>query len=526
MLQNRTVSLWHALHAQGDLAAGKVVAAERTTRWRGLTAGTCLGGRAQQLRGQSVLIATSDQLTAIATLVELDGAARRIVLYPLDLPVEHLSYVARAAEVDAVVSDRLTPTLHHDMQVLVPCSWETRGKTFERTEERQTEWVLLTSGTTGLPKLVSHTRESLSGAIAEGSSSKNDIVWSTFYDIRRYGGLQIFLRAALTGSSLVLSSAVEPMADFLARANRHGVTHISGTPSQWRRALMSPAAHLLTPTYVRLSGEIADQAILDQLSAFYPKASISHAFASTEAGVAFEVKDGLTGFASSVLRQTPGVEMKVQDGSLRIRSARTASRYLNEASRPLKAEDGFVDTGDMLELRGDRYYFVGRRDGVINVGGLKVHPEEVEEVINRHPEVRMSLVRTRKNPITGALVVADVVLKAEQVAGQPGERTLQQDILSLCRKVLAAHKVPVSINFVPALAVADTGKLVRRMRNVIVTGGSRGIGLGIAGRLVEAGFRVIAIARNESGELTSAMQQAEATQSRVASLHPLRPGRD
>ena len=67
----------------------------------------------------------------------------------------------------------------------------------------------------------------------------------------------------------------------------------------------------------------------------------------------------------------------------------------------------------MVELRGDRYYFVGRRDGVINVGGLKVHPEEVEAVINRHPRVQMSLVRARKNPFTGAVVVADVVAKCE-----------------------------------------------------------------------------------------------------------------
>ena len=67
----------------------------------------------------------------------------------------------------------------------------------------------------------------------------------------------------------------------------------------------------------------------------------------------------------------------------------------------------------MLELRDGRYHFVGRRDGVINVGGMKVHPEEVEAVINRHPRVRMSLVRTEKNPITGALVVADVVLTGE-----------------------------------------------------------------------------------------------------------------
>ena len=79
----------------------------------------------------------------------------------------------------------------------------------------------------------------------------------------------------------------------------------------------------------------------------------------------------------------------------------------------LADDDGFVDTGDIVERRGERYYFVGRRGGIINVGGLKVHPEEVEAVINRHPQVRMSLVRPKRSPITGAIVVADVVLNAE-----------------------------------------------------------------------------------------------------------------
>jgi acyl-coenzyme A synthetase/AMP-(fatty) acid ligase len=242
----------------------------------------------------------------------------------------------------------------------------------------------------------------------------------------------------------------------------HGVTHISGTPSHWRRALMSSSAHLISPEYIRLSGEIADQSILNHLAQVYPQARIGHAFATTEAGVAFDVNDGITGFPSSVLRRTPEVEMKVENGSLRIRSARTASRYLDAEHGPLKDAEGFVDTTDMLDLRNDRYHFVGRRDGVINVGGLKVHPEEVEEVINRHPEVRMSLVRTKKNPITGALVVADVVLRSASGPEGDGDRQIQQDILLLCREELASHKVPAMINFVSALAVADSGKLIRR----------------------------------------------------------------
>src|SRR5271169_3626701 len=110
-----------------------------------------------------------------------------------------------------------------------------------------------------------HTLSSLTGAIARGVKVEDAIVWSTFYDIRRYGGLQILLRALLDGGSLVLSNSQESIDDFLIRASAHGVTHISGTPSHWRRALRGRSAHRIAPQYVRLSGEMVDQAILDNL---------------------------------------------------------------------------------------------------------------------------------------------------------------------------------------------------------------------------------------------------------------------
>ena len=180
---------------------------------------------------------------------------------------------------------------------------------------------------------------------------------------------------------------------------------------------MSPHAGRIAPRYLRLSGEIADQAILNALQSFYPNSAIGHAFASTEAGVAFEVNDGLAGFPTSMLGTRGKVEIKVRNDSLQIRSNRAASRYLEAESGTLADEEGFVDTGDIVELRGERYYFLGRRNGVINVGGLKVYPEEVEAVINRHPAVRMSMVKSRRNPLTGALVSADVVLKVQDAAG-------------------------------------------------------------------------------------------------------------
>jgi acyl-CoA synthetase (AMP-forming)/AMP-acid ligase II len=457
-------SLWDLLSAAGQLFDRALWSADASVTLGDLVLGSSLGGRLEELRGRSVLISTTDQLTAGLALIELDGVARRLVVCPPDIPFEHVHSITAIAGVDALVSDRAAPDAGvPDVGVFVPCSPRIMPADSRRNGQQQTEWILLTSGTTGLPKMVVHTLSSLAGALESGNPvARSPALWSTFYDIRRYGGMQIFLRALLGGGSMVLSSARESTGDFLIRAGACGVTHISGTPSHWRRALMSPSAHRIAPRYVRLSGEIADQSILDHLQAVYPDAQIAHAFASTEAGVAFDVGDGLAGFPASLIEPVGvGVEMKVEDGSLRIRSARMAVRYLGSQDQAIAGGDGFVDTGDMVELRGERYYFVGRRDGTINVGGLKVHPEEVEAVINGHPQVRMSRVRSRKNPIMGALVVADVVLKGEPDLANGRVVEIEHGILQLCRDALPRHKIPAAINIVPALAVASTGKLVR-----------------------------------------------------------------
>jgi len=222
---------------------------------------------------------------------------------------------------------------------------------------------------------------------------------------------------------------------------------------------MSRAASEFAPSYVRLSGEIADQAVLDALSRAFPGASIGHAYASTEAGVGFAVNDGLEGFPAGMIgKSRNGVEMKIEEGSLRIRSARTADAYVGRNVAALTDDDGFVDTGDMIELRGHRYYFVGRRGGIINIGGLKVHPEEIEAVINRQAEVRMSRAKSRRSPITGAIVVADVVLADNYSAGNA---EIRERILADCRASLAPHKVPAVIKFVASLELTAAGKLAR-----------------------------------------------------------------
>jgi acyl-coenzyme A synthetase/AMP-(fatty) acid ligase len=421
---------------------------------------TSLVGRFGQLAGRSVLLAVADQLISALAMIEIDGVARRMLLCPTDLNADHIESLIDDAGIDAIVTDQPARWAGVGVYLVVAARVPERAAK-QAKSERATEWLMLTSGTSGLPKIVGHTLEGLTGAIvADGPARGTPPVWATFYDIRRYGGLQIFLRAIIGGGSIVLTEPGEALADHVARLNAMGVTHISGTPSHWRKLLMSGSATGFAPRYVRLSGEIADQAVLDGLKRAFPEASIGHAYASTEAGVGFAVNDGLEGFPASLLGQgRDGVEMKVEDGSLRIRSTRAAHAYVGRNAAALTDNDGFVDTGDMIELRGDRYHFVGRRGGIINIGGLKVHPEEIEAVINRHPEVRMSRARSRKSPITGSIVVADVILADGCDASRSGE--IRDEIFSECRARLAPHKVPVMIKFVAALDITTAGKLAR-----------------------------------------------------------------
>jgi len=453
-------SLWTLIRAAG-LHGQALMTAKESVFLSGLEKGSAIEGGASRLEGEALFIAVREQAAAALALIELDGVASRIVLCPPDLPADAIPAAMEAAEIGAIVTDceEVPFRKAHGWKVL-RCGTVIEKASVDRPAPYDTDWVLFTSGTSGPAKMVRHSLAALTGSFRQSPGSRTDTVWATFYDVRRYGGLQIFLRAMLGGSSFVLSGAGESLSDHLERLADARVTHISGTPSHWRRVLMSGAAHKFRPAYIRLSGEIADQGVLDGLRAHYPESRIVHAYASTEAGVGFEVDDEQEGFPANFVGPSCGVELKVEDGTLRLRSNRTAFSYVSGEGRSLAQEDGFVDTGDLVELRGARYYFMGRKDGVINIGGQKVHPEEVEAVINRYPGVHMSLVRARKNPLVGSLASADVVLY-DWAANETSEAELEAGIRAACAHNLARHKVPALIRFVPSLPMNANGKLAR-----------------------------------------------------------------
>jgi acyl-coenzyme A synthetase/AMP-(fatty) acid ligase len=124
--------------------------------------------------------------------------------------------------------------------------------------------------------------------------------------------------------------------------------------------------------------------------------------------------------------------------------------------------DGYVDTYDLVERIEGRYYFRGRKDGVINVGGSKVFPEEVESVLNADPRVRWSRVSARPNLLTGSVVAADVVLiDAPTPVDSDATQRVKTDLLNACRRTLQPYKVPAILRVVPALELTAAGKLGR-----------------------------------------------------------------
>jgi hypothetical protein len=205
---------------------------------RGATAGVCLGrvlngtslgGRVAEVAGRSVLIATRDQFAAALALIELDGIARRLIVCTPDLPSEHLPALVAKAGVDAIVSDHDRGDDGLGVPLRVLCNGTLTPAEefrFQNSEFRiQTEWVLLTSGTTGAPKMLVHTLASLTAPIVSALGQGGDVVWGTFYDIRRYGGLQILLRAVLGRGSFVLSGAGEAKVSYIRLVGAHGATH-------------------------------------------------------------------------------------------------------------------------------------------------------------------------------------------------------------------------------------------------------------------------------------------------------------
>jgi acyl-CoA synthetase (AMP-forming)/AMP-acid ligase II len=396
--------------------------------------------------GECVALSLHDPVALIRAIAALDGQVEAMLLLSHALAADTVRALAAAADCTRLVSDR------DDLPDAMPI--QALFAPDRREGALPTRWLMTTSGTTGIPKIVPHTLRSLSRSVYRFRPDQGP-VWGLLYDPTRFAGMQVVLQALIGGGTLVAADTSAPLAAQVAELAAGGVTHLSATPTLWRRLLMVPGVTGLPLRQVTLGGEIADQATLGALRAAFPAARVTHIYASTEAGVGFSVTDERAGFPASYFEAAPGgVRMKLKDGILWLKppvSALTAPVPGVEVD-----PEGYISSGDRIALEGDRALFLGRENGMINIGGVKVYPETVEAVVKDVPGVALVQVSGKRSPVTGALVLAEV-----QLAEGAEAAAVKAAILETCRARLEREAVPAIVRFVGGFETNAAGKLVR-----------------------------------------------------------------
>lgn len=373
-----------------------------------------------------VLESPSASLVA-AALVILDGWAAEVHLAP--------SGVSPAITQRHVIVANVTESVGRPLDRSTPLTTD---------PPISTEWVLYTSGTTGIPKSVRHNLATLTKSHHASTRSSSQI-WGLIYEPTRMAGIQVITAALVSGNTVVAPAISGSLKDKVEAMRVGHVTSLSATPTLWRQILQSDLGSGWPLTQVTLGGEIADQKILSALGTVFSEARISHVYASTEAGVAFTVHDGVEGFPLAYLDQSHGgVVLKITDGELEV------------ADKSRDREMPFHSTGDCVEIRDGRAMFVGRSSGMVNVGGSKVWPEDVEARLRDHELVNEAFVWARSNPFSGSILLANVTTIIEAGPNFP------QELRKWIRAMGPSYAVPASIYVVESIETSPAGKVTRR----------------------------------------------------------------
>lgn len=299
--------------------------------------------------------------------------------------------------------------------------------------------TIFTSGTTGIPKKVIHTIPSLSRMVRCGEKY-NDNIWGFAYNPTHMAGLQVLLQAILNQNTIVnlFERSYNEITNLI---DSHQVTHISSTPTFYRLLASSPQVfnHVKRIT---LGGEKYDAQLEKKLAIKFPNAKINNIYASTEVGSLLVTKGSYFKIPENLMDK-----VKIIDNQLMVHKTLLA---INDE---IKTE--WYATGDLIEFASDDssiFKFIRRESDLINIGGYKVNPNEVEEVILRLENIIGARVYSKENSVMGKILYADIVTD------------YPIDIKELRIELshyLQDFKIPRIIKRVKQIEVTRTGKVKR-----------------------------------------------------------------
>lgn len=328
-------------------------------------------------------------------------------------------------------------------------------------ERRVPGLILFTSGSTGKPKGVVHDFGRL---LTKFHKQRPAMRTLNFLLFDHWGGLNTLLHCVSNNSSVVLPETRTP--DHICQLlEQHQVELLPASPTFLNLLLLSKTYEGRNLSALRLityGSEPMPSSTLAALRTVFPNVELRQTYGLIELGV-LRAKS-MSSDSLWVKVGGEGYDLRVVDGILHIKADSAMLGYLNAPS-PF-TDDGYFITGDRVELNGDYMRFLGRDSELINVGGQKVFPAEVEAVLLACEVVADAVVYGQPNPITGKIVCADIQLrgaqgKAEDQDKNKAEAEARRAIKRFCSQRLESFKVPVKIRFVEGGLTSDRMKRLR-----------------------------------------------------------------
>lgn len=315
--------------------------------------------------------------------------------------------------------------------------------------------ILFSSGSTGKPKAMIHDLDNLIGSYKEKrEKSMNMLVFLMFDHI---GGLNTLFNALSMGATLIIPKNRDAE-DICQLIQEYKIRILPSSPTFLNLILISEAYKKYNLSSLRMISygtEAMPESLLQRLKNTFPKVKLLQTFGTSETGIA-----GTSSKSSNstyMKLDDPHLEFKIIENELWLKSKTQILGYLN-ASMESFTKDGWFKTGDLVETTEDGYIkIIGRSKEVINVGGEKVLPAEVESVILEMTEIEDCMVYSESNTITGQTVVCDVVLTNSEISVREAKKLIRK----YAKEKIENYKIPTKVNLVEKTNFSDRFKKIR-----------------------------------------------------------------